>query len=189
MNDMLQTIAPKSDQLNADDFIGGRTMTITITGAKVNAGEEQPTSLSYEGDNGKPYKPGKSMRRVIVLVWGNDSKNYIGRSMTLYCDPKVKFGGVEVGGIRISHMSHMKSAMTMALTSTRANKKPFTVQPLVINDVPQAVLDAARDNAKLGREKFLAWYNIPETKKYHTALSIHMDDLKKLTEATDGGAK
>ena len=44
----------------------------------------------------------------------------------------VKFGGLEVGGIRISHMSHMNGEMTMALTATRAVRKPFTVKPLAV---------------------------------------------------------
>ena len=38
---------------------------------------------------------------------------------------------MEVGGIRISHMTNITDTMTMALTVTRANKKPFIVQPLV----------------------------------------------------------
>ena len=37
---------------------------------------------------------------------------------------------MEVGGIRISRMSDIDSAITLALTMTRANKKPFTVRPL-----------------------------------------------------------
>jgi len=50
--------------------------------------------------------------------------------MTLYRDPAVKWAGMEVGGIRISHMTDIGENMTMALTVTRANKKPFTVRPL-----------------------------------------------------------
>lgn len=129
MSNMLSTIIPKSDQLNADDLIGGRTMTIKITAVSILAGE-QPVALSYEGDNGKPYKPGKSMRRVLVTVWGSDGNKYVGRSLTLYRDEKVKFGGEIVGGIRISHMSDIAEPFTMALTATRASRKPFTVHPL-----------------------------------------------------------
>jgi hypothetical protein len=127
---MLATIVPKSDQLNSDDLIG-RTMTITVTDVSI-AMAEQPVSISFEGDNGKPFRPGKSMRRVLVKVWGADAKVYVGRSMTLYRDDGVKFGGLAVGGIRVSHMSHLDKPMTMALTETRGNKKPFTVKPLVI---------------------------------------------------------
>lgn len=130
MNDMASTIIPKSDQLNSDDLIAG-PIKITITGVAIRGGQEQPISVSYEGDNGKPYKPCKSMCRVMVTAWGADSKKYIGRSMTLYRDEKVKWAGMEVGGIRISHMSDIDSSITMALTVTRANKKPFTVKPIV----------------------------------------------------------
>lgn len=135
--DMLKTIEPKTDQANFDDFLSGSTKTIKVT--KVSAGDgEQPVIINFEGDNGKPYKPGKSMRRVLVHVWGKDAANYVGRSMTLYGDPKVKFGGLEVGGIRISHMSHITEPMTMALTAARALKKPFTVKPLIVAEIPSA---------------------------------------------------
>ena len=129
MTDMLQTIIPKSDQLNADDLIG-QELTIKITGVDIRGGQEQPISIHFEGDNGKPYKCCKSMARVMVSAWGADSKKYVGRSMTLYRDPKVKWAGMEVGGIRISHMSDIQDEMTMALTVTRSNRKPFTVRPL-----------------------------------------------------------
>ena len=129
MSDMSSVIIPKSDQLNADDLIAG-PMTVTITAVTIRTGQEQPISISFEGDNGKPYKPCKSMCRVMVTAWGADSKKYAGRSMTLYRDTSVKWGGLEVGGIRISHMSNIDSAITLALTMTRGNKKPFTVRPL-----------------------------------------------------------
>jgi hypothetical protein len=129
---MLDTIVPKSDQLNSDDLIGG-PRTITLTKVSLT-GDEQPVALHFEGDNGKPYKPGKSMRRVLVHVWGPDANVYAGRSMTLYRDDKVMFGGVAVGGTRISHMSHIERDVTFALTTTRANRKPYTVKPLRSQD-------------------------------------------------------
>lgn len=143
MSSMLATITPKSDQLNADDLIGGQAKTIKITKVSILSGD-QPVSLNYEGDNGKPFKPCKSMRRVLVTVWGSDGNAYIGRSMTLYRDDKVKFGGAEVGGIRISHMSDITEPMTMALTATRAQRKPYTVKPLEGKVKPDhAIYDAA----------------------------------------------
>ena len=129
MVDMSKTIVAKSDQLNADDLIG-QSLTIRVTGVSLLAGE-QPVGISYEGDNGKPYKPCKSMRRVLVGVWGMDGSAYIGRSMTLYRDETVLFGGAEVGGIRISHLSGIDKPVTMSLAATRKSKKPFTVRPLV----------------------------------------------------------
>lgn len=149
MNDMTGTIIPKSDQLNADDLIAGRTLTIKITKVGI-AGGDQPVFLHYEGDNGKPYKPGKSMRRVLVSVWGADATQYTGRSVTLYRDDKVKFGGVMVGGIRISHMSNITESVTMALTETRASRKPFQVKPLKIAAKPD--FDALLSDIKTAQD-------------------------------------
>lgn len=129
MTDISSTTAPKSDQLNFDDFIGDKPITIKITKVSLVAGD-QPVILNYEGDNGHPYKPGKSMRRVLVHVWGKDGSAYVGRSLTLYGDAKVVFGGMAVGGIRISHMSHIDAAVTMMLTTTRSKRAPFIVKPL-----------------------------------------------------------
>lgn len=171
MSDMHQTIIPKSDQLNADDLIG-RELTIKITGVDIKGGQEQPVSIHFEGDGGKPYKACKSMCRVMVSAWGPDSKKYVGRSLTLYRDPKVKWGGMEVGGIRISHMSDIADDMTMALTVTRANKKPFTVRPIeqkttkpaVIADVLKAI-EAAKTPASLKATATLAAALPDETQK------------------------
>lgn len=125
------TIAPKSNQINFDDLIGA-TKTITVTAVKRGDSPEQPVTIHYEGDDGRPYKPCKSMRRVLVNCWGDDGRAWVGRSMTLYGDPEVKFGGVAVGGIRISHVSHIeKPEITMSLTVTKAKRKPFAVKRLV----------------------------------------------------------
>lgn len=129
MTDIMSTIAPKSDQLNADDLIG-RSLTLKVSRVSLCGEPDQPVAIHYEGDGGKPYKPCKSMRRVMVHVWGGDGNAYVGRRMTLYRDDKVQFGGLAVGGIRISHMSDIDNAVTMALTATRAARKPFTVKPL-----------------------------------------------------------
>lgn len=133
MLDMTSTIAPKSDQINADDLIGGpRTITINrVTGNEGNA--EQPVNVFFEGHN-NPFRPCKSMRRVMVSIWGADASQYVGKSMTIYRDPKVKWGGMEVGGIRISHMSGLTGPKQMALTETRAKRTPYTVQPLVMQE-------------------------------------------------------
>lgn len=129
MTDLAATIAPKSDQLNADDLIAG-PKTITITGVRGSDDPDQPVAVHFEGDNRKPWKPCKSMRRVLVHAWGADGNAFVGRSLTLYRDEGVQFGGIKVGGIRISHMSHIERDMTMALTTTRAKRAPYTVKPL-----------------------------------------------------------
>ena len=151
MINMLETIKPKSDQLNADDLIGG-PRTVTVTRVSRCSGNDQPIAINYEGDDGKPYKPCKSMRRVLVRVWGDDGAAYVGRSMTLYCDPKVTYGGVEMGGIRISHMSDIKGDITMALTANKTSRKPYTVRPLQVQKTPAQSQQQkpAVDRARIG---------------------------------------
>jgi hypothetical protein len=129
MNDMSSVIVPKSDQINADDLIAG-PMTITITSVAVRGGQEQPVSVSFEGSK-KVFRPCKSMCRVMVNAWGPDANRYVGKSMTLYRDPSVKWGGMDVGGIRISHMTDIERDMVMALTEKKGSRKPFIVKPLV----------------------------------------------------------
>jgi hypothetical protein len=128
MNDMTQVIQPRSDQLNSDSLQAG-PITIKITAVSIKPGE-QPVTVSYAGDDGKPWKPCKSMARVMVAGWGPDAAKYVGKSLTLFRDPAVTWGGMAVGGIRISHMSDLDGALTLALTATRGNKKPFKVLPL-----------------------------------------------------------
>lgn len=137
MNELRKTIVPKSDQLNSDDLLGG-SITVRVTKVALITGE-QPVAVHLEGYDGRPFKPCKSMRRVLIHIWGDDGNAFVGRRMTLYCDPSVMFAGQKVGGIRISHMSDMKSVVEMALTATRGSKKPFTVRPLVQEHTPELV--------------------------------------------------
>ena len=140
--DMRDTIIPKSNQLNADDLIGG-AITVTISAVARASTAEQPIAVSYQGDNGKPYFPCKMMRRVMVTAWGVDAAEYVGRSMTLFRDPKVLWGGVQVGGIRISHLSHIDGPLVLALAESKTVRRPFRVLPLVLDTPTQPKADRA----------------------------------------------
>lgn len=129
MSDLTETIIPKSDQQNADDFLAG-PKTVKITSVKLVKGD-QPVHIYFDGDSGKPYKPCKSMRRALISVWGSDGENYVGKSLTLFCEPSVKWAGKEVGGIRISHMSDIKEPIKIILTVTRGMRKPYMINKLV----------------------------------------------------------
>jgi hypothetical protein len=143
MNDMSQVIIPKSDQLNADDMISG-PMTVTIRDVKITPGSEQPVSIVLEGTD-KAFRPCKSMSRVLVGAWGADAKAYIGRSLTLYRDPDVKWGGLAVGGIRISHMSDIDAPKQMMLTATKGSRKPHKVLPLTVEQPRDKAADWVAD--------------------------------------------
>jgi hypothetical protein len=125
---MAAVIVPKSDQINADDLIAG-PRTITIASAKVTPGTEQPVSLGIVGDC-KVFRPCKGMCRVMVQAWGADSQGFIGKSLTLYRDPDVTWGGAKVGGIRISHMSGIASPQVFAVSESRTKRKLMQVKPL-----------------------------------------------------------
>lgn len=126
--DISQTIAPRSDQLNADDLMAG-PVTVTITNVREGAAE-QPVDIDVAEYPGRAYRPNLTMRRVLVAAWGPDSTAYIGRRMTLYRDPDVKFGRDTVGGIKISHLSHLHKPLRLAITVKRGKREPYTVEPL-----------------------------------------------------------
>jgi hypothetical protein len=126
--DLTQSIVPKSDQLNSDDLVTG-PVTVTIT--EVRAGNaEQPVEVHLAEFPGRPYKPSKSMRRVMVQAWGVEASAYTGRRLTLFRNPEIKFGGMAVGGIEISHLSHLTKRLTVSLMVTKGKRKPFSVDPL-----------------------------------------------------------
>jgi hypothetical protein len=134
--DLSETITPRSDQQNFDDYLAG-SRTVTISGVtKGNA--EQPVNVELTEYPGRPFKPNKSMRRVLVMAWGTDSSAYIGRRLTLIGNPEVRYGGKAVGGIEIAGMSGLSKPLVLSLTETRGKKRQFTVQPLP--DAPTPVL-------------------------------------------------
>jgi len=130
IENLRDTIDPKSLQMNADDLLN-ITKVIRITAVKRGSSKEQPIIIEYSGMNGKPYLPCKSMRRVLIAAWGEDGREWAGRSMKLYTDPEVKFGGVKVGGIRISQLSHMEKEMKLMLTATRGKKDESRITRLM----------------------------------------------------------
>jgi len=129
MVDMSKFVEAKSDQLNADDLIGA-PRTITITRVTGNDGD-QPVSIFYQGDNGKPFKPCKTIRRILMGVWGRYANEYVGKSMTIYRDDSVQFGGLATGGIRISHMSDIDKETVVVVMKSKGKKAGVKILPLV----------------------------------------------------------
>ena len=163
------TITPKSEQLNYDDVIG-ITPIVTVTKVTAEIGD-QPVSIHLKEYQGRPFKPCKSMRRVLIFAWGDKGSDWIGRKMQIYGDSDVKFGGVKVGGIRISHLTNISGQLNMSLTTTRAKRAPFVVSELKLaapaaapapNQYPQADFDA----------KFPAWESAIEVGTLTAAVVI-----------------
>lgn len=126
--DLTESITPRSDQLNAEDLLAGPR---TVTVENVTKGSsEQPVNIHLVEFPGRPFRPSKTVRRILVAAWGAEASAYAGRRMSLYRDPAVRFGGQDVGGIRVSHMSHISKRLTLALTVTRGKRAPYNVDPL-----------------------------------------------------------
>lgn len=125
--DMTESLAPKSDQLDAIDLVSGpRTFTIEkVTRHNV----EQPFNF-HLAEFDRVWRPGKSMRRVIAAAWGVDASKYAGQRVTLFCDPSVQFGNDVTGGTRISHMTGIDKPLKVPLLVKRGKSALFTVQPL-----------------------------------------------------------
>lgn len=128
VSNLKDTIVPKSDQLNAEQLLSA-PLTITVTGVTRGAAD-QPVIIGYANDEGRPYKPCKTMRKVLIFAWGDDGRKWVGKSMTLFCDPEVKFGGVKVGGIRISHLSDIERDMGLSLNTTKGKKGEFIIKKM-----------------------------------------------------------
>lgn len=131
--DISDTITPKSDQLNFEDFVTGPA-TVTVT--KVSQGSaEQPVNI-HVAEFDRPFKPSKTVRRIIVAAWGKETVNYTGRRMTLYGDPSVKWAGQAVGGIRVSALSHIDKRLSLTLQESKGKRKLYVVEPLPTDAPP-----------------------------------------------------
>lgn len=149
MTDLSTTVESKSDQISADDLISGpRTIEITKVSAD-GASKEQPILIDYVGSNGKVFKPCKTVRRLLIHLFGPNGQDFVGKKLTLYRDPEVSFGGIKTGGVRISHASHIDKTITVALTATRGSKRPISVKPL---ETPRQDAKPADPYAAYGRE-------------------------------------
>lgn len=140
MIDLSKTVEAKIDQLTADELLGGPRK-ILITNVTGNDDPSQPVSIHFEGDAGKPFKPCKTVRRVLMHIWGKDASTFVGKSLVLYRDETVKFGGLQVGGVRVSHASHIEKEAVVPVTVKQGRKAPVRVKPLMAEVAPLKVVE------------------------------------------------
>lgn len=177
VEDLRATIIPKSDQLNAEQLLGG-PMTVTVTEVRVKDSEEQPVVVHYAGEEGRPFKPCKTMRKVLIHAWGADGRQWVGRSMTLYNDPAVKFGGEDVGGIRISHLTDIEHDIKVSLTSTRGKKAKYEIRRLVSSLAGQLVDIARSPTMEALEDNFKAAYRSTKSTTERAQLTAAKDKRK-----------
>jgi hypothetical protein len=149
------TADPRSDQWNADDFIGG-PRTFTIAGVKPGTAEQKYDIELVEGQ-GRVWRPPLTVLRLLLGAWGDEASVWAGRRVTLYRDESIRFGSDAVGGIRVSHMSDLPDGKPFStkVTTSRGKRGKISVEPLP--DAPAAPTEADV-NASTDLTQLRAWY-------------------------------
>ena len=179
---MRVTIEKKTDQLNFEDFLGGVTRVVTITGVKAGT-KEQQYDITIEGDK-RVWRPAVTVLKLLVAAWGDDAAEWVGHRAELYGDPTVTFGRDVVGGIRVSRVSHIAGPVSASLTETRGKRKKHTVEPLPdATPVPTeaetiARIAASTDQAEL-RDLWNQWPDL------RAEIKERVEALKQNTEAPE----
>lgn len=125
------TAEPRSDQWNADDFHGGSR---TFTVADVRPGTaEQKYDIALEGEE-RVWRPPLTVLRILIAAWGDEAAVWKGRRATLYRDDSIRFGRETLGGIRVSHLSHLEKPLEVRVADKRGSRKDHVIQPLIERD-------------------------------------------------------
>jgi hypothetical protein len=151
------SIVANSDQLNADDLIAGPA-TVTITAVR-KGDREQPIHIELQEFPDKSFRPCKTVRRILIAVYGDEPGPWVGHKLTLYRDAEVVYGGIKVGGVRLSHMTGISEPQNFMLTKARGKKAGVKVHPITdaMSDDDKAFIaamkvDIANANAETLKE-------------------------------------
>lgn len=182
INDLRATITPKSDQLNFED-VQSSSITAVIKGIRAG-NKEQPVFIDLEGFDGRPYKPSKSMRRVLIGGWGSDGHSWVGKSITLIGDSAVRFGGVAVGGIKVSAMSDIEDNFSLMLTTSRGKRSEHRVSKLATK--PATATRTPEETLKAFTEAATNSKSIAELDKAHSYATRVLAGRQDLIDAASG---
>lgn len=119
--------APTSEQMDAVDLPTPRIF--TVTSATQNSDKGRPVNVHF-AEFDRPWRPGKSMGRVLRQCWGPKTAAWIGHRVELFCDPEVTYGKDKVGGIRIGRLSHIDGPQRVLLLISQGRSSVYNVQPL-----------------------------------------------------------
>ena len=170
------TAEPRSDQINADDLLGSPRV-FTIAGVREGTAEQKYDVL-LEGEK-RVWRPPLTVLRLLMEAWGDEADVWKGRQVELYRDASVKFGPDDVGGIRVSRMSHLPGdkAFTARVTIKRGRRAPVTVDPLP--DSPAPAGPTAADVAACDDEQALrAMWKQTSDPAIHDAIRARVDELR-----------
>ena len=177
MLDISSTILSKSDQLNASDLIGN-DMILNVTDVRIVNSDDQPLVIDYTDSQGRPYKPCKSMRRVLAGLWGKDASQWIGRSLAVYNEPSVKWAGKQEGGIRIKSMSHIDKDKSVTTSESKHKKITYLITKLAVVEQQRPTWTDDKFNLQFDKMKL----SIETGKSNAAAIITH---LQKAADVTD----
>ena len=193
-DDISDLIAPKSDQLNGDDFVTG-PVDVTILAAKRSGTPQQPVWLTVSGYD-RPWKPCKTTLRLMAEAWKTTkTQEWVGKSARLFRDPSVVYGGKEVGGIRVSHLSHIERGFATPVSISKAVKRVWKIdvlpaQPLAVEAPKPAAsgvipnfIKSARDAAGRGTDAFRVWCKANPA--WRDIPAATMEELRAVCQAAD----
>jgi len=116
-----------STQWNGDDLMDGNLIAQIESVQRGKA--DQPVDVHLKGHT-KIWRPCLTLRRVLGALLSMDTERWKGQWVELYLEPTVKFGGKEVGGVRIKAMSAVSQITYVSVNASRARKQQYKVLPL-----------------------------------------------------------
>lgn len=126
--EVLKSVEAKADQMNYDDLAATGPVTVTITGVRRGT-REQPIQIDM-AERDRPFRPCKTVRRILIALWTDDASQWVNQRMTIYPDKDVMYAGVRVGGLRVSHASGISEPKTLILSTSRGKRSEVTIFPL-----------------------------------------------------------
>lgn len=129
MDDITETLAPKSNQLDGIDLATSGPRIFTVASVDVKIGAEQPIAVHFE-EFDRPWKPGVTMRRVLAKCWGKKSKAWTGNRVELYYEPEVTYGKEKPGGVRIRRISGIERRTDVPVLLSQGRPSTVSVDPL-----------------------------------------------------------
>lgn len=129
----------KGEYISAAE-LGDRRPTFTIAKITISRVEDEkkkkdvdkPVMWFKEIDRGWMYC--KTTGHCCSAMFGEDDDAWVGKRITLYADPEVRFGSEQVGGIRIAGSPDIAKPMTVRIKFPK--KKAYELQ-LVPTRPPQ----------------------------------------------------
>lgn len=151
------TVETRSDQWNAQDFLGG-PKTFTVEAVKPGTGPNGLYDVVLQGET-RLWRPAKTVIDVMNALWGDEDTDWMGKRVALYNEESVSFGKDQVGGIRVCGASGITEPKKFRVREKKmGSPKIYTIQPLpdapsegstapsISQDVWRRIVDLAAQN-------------------------------------------